>query len=50
MAASHTSSPRYGNEYDFDDNDSFELDDDRDFLDQPSDEGKFQSRRLTRRG
>lgn len=37
--ASFTSSPRHGNEYDFDEDDSFDLDDDLDSLDQASDEG-----------
>ncbi len=41
MAASYSSSPRYGHEYDFEDNDSFDLDEDQDFLDPLSDEGEW---------
>ena len=39
MALSYTSSPRYGDEYDFDEDDSFDFDDDLDMPGQASDEG-----------
>lgn len=40
MASSYTSSPRYVNDTDFDDVDSLDLDDDRDFDENFTDEGK----------
>ena len=41
MASSYTSSPRYVNDTDYDDVDSLDLDDDRDFDENFTDEGKY---------
>lgn len=46
MASSYTSSPRYVNDTDFDDVDSLDLDDDRDFDENFTDEGKCTEKKL----
>lgn len=46
MASSYTSSPRYVNDTDYDDVDSLDLDDDRDFDENFTDEGKCTEKKL----
>ena len=41
MASTYSSSPRPGHEFDFDDNDSLDFDEDREILEQASDEGNY---------